>query len=662
MKHLSQSPLMHKDTPWMAAMDSHHDDSTGNTQDGQKHPTTAVLTPFVSTHSTALPRSTILHHHKTPLLLATPPQVTRALAHSHHIIAPLNHFAGLVSWTTDDRWESFLLLALFWFLTLYIDAALRFGGPIVFTIFLSAALYLRRYSPLSSTSWTSITSKAPPKHEQHDPTTPDDRPTDHHHKSIDEIVGTLHTFTTRCNILLDPLFYLTDFLSTQQTPTKATTKPALLALFVRLLLALPLWIAFALPPLRLITFRRVVLVIGTLILTWHSPPASITRMILWRSKTIRYLFAVLTGLNFAAPHSTALGDYHNIGASASALALAKSTSKHTNGVVRFTFAIYENQRRWLGLGWTSNLFAYERAPWTDENLNPVSELQHFELPVLKGHAAKWRWADGSKWQVQSGSSPAKPAAAGSSTNASTKDATKSSENAWIYYDNKWHDGARGQDSWSKYTRRRKWIRDAELVDIVDEDDPESTGANQQAEPTNPTAAQEDSVLPSAKHPVMVTGAQVFGSPSSTKDGAKSRKSWFGGTSTSSGTKDTDDRRSSSREPTAAAAAAEDTQQPAGSESQPASSSSKLKRENSTASSRRSGRSGRSAMSSSNREKKHVRSASGRSSLAGSLGDGGVSSSRNHARNDQDEYSAPTDADMKRDLAWGLNDEFSIALG
>ena len=29
----------------------------------------------------------------------------------------------------------------------------------------------------------------------------------------------------------------------------------------------------------------------------------------------------------------------------------------------------------------------------------------------------------------------------------------------------WNDGRRGQDGWGRYTRRRKWYRDAELVEI-----------------------------------------------------------------------------------------------------------------------------------------------------------------------------------------------------
>jgi hypothetical protein len=39
---------------------------------------------------------------------------------------------------------------------------------------------------------------------------------------------------------------------------------------------------------------------------------------------------------------------------------------------------------------------------------------------------------------------------------------------WWYYDNKWRDGRRGVDGWGKYTRRRKWVRRAELVEVDEE--------------------------------------------------------------------------------------------------------------------------------------------------------------------------------------------------
>lgn len=40
----------------------------------------------------------------------------------------------------------------------------------------------------------------------------------------------------------------------------------------------------------------------------------------------------------------------------------------------------------------------------------------------------------------------------------------------------WNDGRRGQDGWGRYTRRRKWYRDAELVEISEVDDIEKSSA------------------------------------------------------------------------------------------------------------------------------------------------------------------------------------------
>lgn len=466
--------------------ESHRDGSSPQTLNTRDH-VTAVLSPLTSI-SSALPRSTILHHHKTPLLLSTPPLVTRALAHSHHLILPLCHLAGLVTWTTDDPWQSFLLLISFWFAILYGDSALRFAGPLVFTVLLAWALYLRRYSPSSSTSWTSGSSQ---KHQRSKSNV--DGPSERH-KSLDEILATIQVFTTRCDILLNPLLLFIDFVSTPQTATTATTRPALISLFFRLVLASPVWVILALPPIRLITSRRIALLVGTLILSWHSRPASVIRLILWRSRHVRIICGLLTGMSFAAPKPV------NAKATMTskvptAAALAQSNEPHNKRKIRFTFAVYENQRRWIGLGWTANLFAYERAPWTDEYLNATVNVQQFQLPSIEGSSAVWQWVTDSQWHIEG--------------QASSEKVSKTAEDdsGWVFYDNKWRDGVRGQDLWSKYTRRRKWIREAELVDV--------SGAD------TAVALDENTTK-------MVTGADVFDSASSQKSqSTKLRRSWFG---------------------------------------------------------------------------------------------------------------------------------------
>ncbi|KKA30652.1 hypothetical protein TD95_004615 [Thielaviopsis punctulata] len=447
-------------------------------------------------------RSTILVHQKSPLLLATPPQITRALAYSHPFLLPLNRLAGLLTWTSGDPWESFLLLAAFWAIVLYGDVILRLAGPIVVVLGLIVGMYSRRFSPLSSSGWgepgrpdttkdgssvgssvSNTGSKATAKSSSGagdaaaHARAPCEATNTRHQKTLDEIVETLKEFTARCNMLLEPMLSLTDFLSTQRTPTSATVRPALTTLFIRILFCTPFWFALTLPPLRIITTRRIVMVFGSLVLTWHSRPMRVCRAVLWRSSTVRRSASLITGLDFHVPLRPGMGgrpgSFTASGARASKSAQSELTrqlkgqslyesllgrNRTKDAGVKFTFIIYENQRRWLGLGWTANLFGYERAAWTDEHNNEVPARDQFELPdVEEDSNMQWRWVAGSKWKVDG----VFPADDGSEEVDYDGEAGKM---GWVYYDNKWQNGKRGEDGWTRWTRRRKWYRDAELVD------------------------------------------------------------------------------------------------------------------------------------------------------------------------------------------------------
>lgn len=391
------------------------DGPSGQHLGSSEAPTYAAFSPATLGRPTVTSqRSTILVHHKSPLLVATPPQITRALAYSHPFITPLNKVVGLLSWTTGDPWESFLLVAAFWAITLYGDSVIRWTGPIVVVILLILGMYTRRYSSLSSTGWTG--EKVEKGHNR----SASDAPT-HHHKSLDEIVDELKLFTSRCNILLDPWLRLTDFLSTQRTATSATTRPALTALFIRILFVTPIWIILTLPPLYVITTKRVILVIGTLSFSWHSRPARVARTILWRSRTFRHTCAMVTGLPISGTTDgpPSLPPRNPKNANEIAASLAAKRQPQSPGI-HFTFTLYENQRRWLGIGWTASMLAYERAAWTDEELNPSVPKEQFGLPEVEGGHARWRWAEGSKWHVEGASN----------------DDTEDREEGWAYYDNK----------------------------------------------------------------------------------------------------------------------------------------------------------------------------------------------------------------------------------
>lgn len=383
----------------------HQNRSSGNGSSSSQSdpPTVAAFSPTTlsgSSLTSSKSRSSLMVHRKSPLLVATPPEVTRALAYSHPFILPLNTLAGLLTWSTGDPWQSFLFLAGYWTIVLYSDVVILWAGPVVVVGALILSLYSRRYSPLSSTV-----------------PDPNKAAATRQHKSLDEIVETMRTFTTRCNLLLDPFVEFTDYLTTQMTPTSTSTRPPLTALIIRIIFATPIWILLSLPPVSLITTRRVVAMVGTIFIAHHSRPARVARVMLWRSLTVRRICSMITGLQFSSEVSGIKPFSYD-----QFMDLVAKRSGQSPGI-RFTFALYENQRRWLGVGWTYSLLPTERAPWTDEFLNPVPPKDEFELPDTHSGTATWRWVEGSEWHVE-GIDDAKA------------DAKSSDGAGWYYSDNK----------------------------------------------------------------------------------------------------------------------------------------------------------------------------------------------------------------------------------
>jgi hypothetical protein len=380
--------------------------------------TVAAFTPATALHTLSLAgsqRSAILIHQKSPLLVATPPQITRALAYSHPFVSALNCALSLLSWSTGDPWESFLVTASFWASILYGDYIIRWAGPLVVVAILILAMYARRYSLLSSNAWTGH--KGAKTHRRGESAS--------QLHSLEDIVDTLNQFNSKCNILLEPLLGLTEFLSTQTTATAATTKPALTALLLRIILVTPIWVALTLPPLRIITTKRVILAVGTLVLTWHSQPARVTRTIFWRSKAVRRISAILTGLDLAGDAPSQSASDLPRRKSAHELAVAMAAKRESNApAIQFTFSMYENQRRWLLIGWTSSMLAYERGPWTDEHMNNVEPPPDYELPEVETANARWEWLEDSYWHVVD------------TDGSEVKDPNDPVGGGWIYYDNK----------------------------------------------------------------------------------------------------------------------------------------------------------------------------------------------------------------------------------
>jgi hypothetical protein len=425
-------------------------------------------TPTVAAFSPAsVSRSSFQVHQKSPLLVATPPQVTRALSRAFPWIASADYVLGLLTWSTSDAWESFLLVSFFWGVALYGDLLLKWAGNMLLVAAIAAGVFLRRHrdAPTSTT--------------------------------LDEILTKLNSLNHRIEEFLSPCTSALSILTTQQ-PSKefeaATAGPALTALLLRILLLSPLWMALAVYPFHVITPRRLVVLAGSIVLTYHSHPAKVTRTILWRSRSVRALCEALTGLRLQ-PDAPATLPPRQTPPSPGKLKVQSSpltanTSSASPGV-KFTFTIFENQRRWLGVGWTVSLFVYERAPWTDEHLQPCPPPTEFALPETpEGSGVKWRWVEDEDWEIEV-SSPSSPLH-GKKKQVLPKDKPTGEGEGWWYYDNKWRDGKK-VDGWGKYTRRRKWCRRAELVEDLpvaegQEGEGEGEGEGEQEEPWRPPLA------------------------------------------------------------------------------------------------------------------------------------------------------------------------------
>ncbi|KAI9494069.1 Peroxin/Dysferlin domain-containing protein [Zychaea mexicana] len=155
----------------------------------------------------------------------------------------------------------------------------------------------------------------------------------------------------------------------------------------------------------------------------------------------------------------------------------------------FQFDIYENQRWWLGMDWTTNMMPSERAPWTDNQLSPVRSKDGFELPppsdtvqyrpiagsggvAIKQTTKKvWSWADGDWWVDMTGEMQGRV-----------------DRNGWEYGNNAWKQMT-GHPAMQTFTRRRRWSRRARLVERRFEEPVQ--GNNDNASTTSTTAASSD---------------------------------------------------------------------------------------------------------------------------------------------------------------------------
>ncbi|QLQ80471.1 hypothetical protein HG537_0D04710 [Torulaspora globosa] len=364
----------------------------------------------------------------SPLLTSTPPTISKAMVNLYPNLIVADRFLSVVTWTGDDVWPSILTVMIYTMIVSYFENIARYFGHLV------VVAILWGYSLL----------------DKHVEETLSSQPT------LDDIVHTMNRVITKADMLLAPV----TILSAQDINKLLFTTAFLSPIYVLITL-------FIMPP------RKVLLVGGIYLLTYHSPWSIIARRLLWRFKMVRLLVFYVTGLDLGGVNKDQ-GIFAAVQKQVKKLSNLNDGSTANDGKpIKFTYVLYENQRRWLGIGWTSSMLSYERAAWTDEFLNEAPSPENFQLPE-ENSGMMWKWVD-KTWRLDMTND-------GAIQLSSTRPKTTASPNAddgFIYYDNTWKKPST-EDSFSKYTRRRRWVRTAELMrtgdsDLIEPEIPLETG-------------------------------------------------------------------------------------------------------------------------------------------------------------------------------------------
>jgi hypothetical protein len=364
-------------------------------------------------------------------LLVESPILASALSNLFPYLLLIDNVLEIVTWTNEEPFVNFLFLVGYASIVVYWNIATYLLLPMFFAIGFSCVV------------WTVSSIIRDSKFNE--------RPT------IDEVLNTLHNITVRFEMILRPVKHF------------RSKRRNFVRLFILAIILTPLQYGLSvsiLPP------RRFILIVGIFVLSYHSPWAFSIRRLIWRSFYVRLLAFYITGLDIKLTKAKVRPIRHNSSVSAintpstsdveelnsmpilAGFKILKkvivSPSQMKQVVV---FEVLENQRRWLGLGWSNIMMPNERPNWCfEKSMEPAPSVitentdEDFPFPVFVNDLYKyhWDWIE-PIWVLD------KKFGKG-----------KAKEGQWQYYDGNWLNG-RSKDGFSRYTRSRRWIRKAELI-------------------------------------------------------------------------------------------------------------------------------------------------------------------------------------------------------
>ncbi|CCK69692.1 peroxisome biogenesis protein KNAG_0C05940 [Huiozyma naganishii CBS 8797] len=383
----------------------------------------------------------------SPLLSSTPPTVSKTLVTLYPYLIVCDELLSVVTWTGSNIWTSVLAVLVYISVVLYLEQLTKYVGHVVIVSLLLL------YSKLDKFIEGSVYS----------------------HASLEDIIAVMERVSFKFDLLLSPLNNLSMENVERLLLTMVLLSP------VHLLIT-----AFVVPP------TMYLLLGGLFLLTYHSPWSKVTRRLLWKFKSVRLLVYYLTGLNLGGINRDVTSNlFNSVQKKINKTLLDDHAGSHSDPTgggsgksIKFTYVLFENQRHWIGIGWKSSMLSYERTPWTDEFLNEAPSPENFQLPSDEKNEGvfEWRWID-KTWRLDltnDGAIPVDPTSAKTTANPGD-------DEGYVYYDNSWKKPS-VEPTFSKYTRRRRWVRTAELVKIA----PDETTSLPQS-PEKITAGEADEV-------------------------------------------------------------------------------------------------------------------------------------------------------------------------
>lgn len=355
--------------------------------------------------------STLLTGSSNTQLLVENPILASALSQIFPYLLLIDNFLEIVTWTNDDQYQNFLMVVIYSCIVVYWNILSWLILPMLMAVTFSCLVW-----SISSVIYDS-------KY--------DEKPT------IDEVLRTLYNITTRFEMLLRPV---------QHFPFKARNY---VRIFMTTTLLTPLHVLLLttiIPPQRFVWFA------GLFVLTYHSPWSFSTRRLLWRSVYIRIITFYITGLDIRLKRAhDAITTDEEDGLVVPLLTdfkiIKKAVVSSTQLKQEVLFEILENERRWIGLGWSSILLPGERPNYCyDHSFSPSPQptSDKFPFPMFENdlYTYSWNWAD-KEWKID------------------TEYNKHKSKDGWMYFDNSWGTPS-NQDGFLKYTRCRRWVRKANL--------------------------------------------------------------------------------------------------------------------------------------------------------------------------------------------------------